>query len=347
MGTEIHNEVRKIQYTGRSTYILSLPKKWISELQLKPGDSVTIARQINNSLSITPTLLNGIHTTEVIAYVKDKGKNTIKRKAISMYLRGFSIINFKTKGERIDPLQRDAIREVVRRNLVGTEIITDSSNIITIQVLLTVSELSVNTAIRRMFLIGSSMHKDVMIALRENNRDLASDVIKSDDEVDRFGLYILRNLFIASQNERVLHEIGLKSPADCLSFSAIVKSLERIADHATKIAQNVLEINDKLPEEIYLRIEEMSKLSLQLLNDAVEAFLRKNYYLADSIVEKSEEVRRIESEIISIIDNDTEYHKFGGNIKLILEHLRRTAEHSFDIAESAMNQTVTEITEVL
>ena len=91
----------------------------------------------------------------------------------------------------------------------------------------------------------------------------------------------------------------------------------------------------------------MSKLSLQLLNDAVEAFLRKNYYLADSIVEKSEEVRRIESEIVSIIDNDTEYHKFGGNIKLILEHLRRTAEHSFDIAESAMNQTVTEITEVL
>ena len=88
MGTEIHNEVRKIQYTGRSTYILSLPKKWISELQLKPGDSVTIARQINNSLSITPTLLNGIHTTEVIAYVKDKGKNTIKRKVYFNVLKG-------------------------------------------------------------------------------------------------------------------------------------------------------------------------------------------------------------------------------------------------------------------
>ena len=53
-----NSEVRKIQYTGRSTYILSIPKKWISEMHLHAGDSVTIVREANHSLSIFPKWLS-------------------------------------------------------------------------------------------------------------------------------------------------------------------------------------------------------------------------------------------------------------------------------------------------
>jgi phosphate uptake regulator len=49
-----NNEVRKIQFTGRSTYILSLPKKRMQEMHLKAGDPVNIIREANNSLSIIP-----------------------------------------------------------------------------------------------------------------------------------------------------------------------------------------------------------------------------------------------------------------------------------------------------
>ena len=73
-----------------------------------------------------------------------------------MYLAGYNIINLKSKTGRILPSQRDAVRDVVRRNLVGTEIIADASEIITIQVLLSLPELSINTAVRRMFLIAAS-----------------------------------------------------------------------------------------------------------------------------------------------------------------------------------------------
>ena len=57
-----------------------------------------------------------------------------------MYLAGYNIINLKAKTGRILPSQRDAVRDVVRRNL-GTEIIADPSEIITIQVLLSLPEL--------------------------------------------------------------------------------------------------------------------------------------------------------------------------------------------------------------
>ncbi|MGN6559053.1 MAG: PhoU domain-containing protein, partial [Candidatus Nitrosocosmicus sp.] len=242
----LNSDIRKIQFTGRSTYILSLPKKWIEEMKLKAGDHVSISRNSNNSLCITPEQekrLNEVVNEASTIVLIDEGPNTLKRKIVSIYLSGYNLINLKSKIGRIQPIQREAVREIVRRSLIGTEIIADSLDIITIQVLLTLPELSVNTAVRRMFLIASSMHRDVIIALKEKNFEIANGVIKSDDEVDRFSLYIMRNLVMATNNERILQEIGLKYPADCLSYRVTVKSIERVADHATRIAIKCLEIN--------------------------------------------------------------------------------------------------------
>jgi len=299
--------------------VLSLPKKWVNELKLKAGDPVTIMREANNSLSIVPNVVRGPSTFEATSFVtSDKSGPTLKRTVVSMYLRGFNVMHLRSKTGTIHPSQRDAIREVVRRNLIGTEIIADSSDMVTIQVLLSLPELSINTAVRRMFLIGSSMHKDAISTLTGDSQELYKTVIKSDDEVDRFSLYVLRNLVIASQNESTLKAIGLKSPADCLSYSAAVRSLERIADHASEIAIKSSLIGT-VPDELRKRI----------------------------VVDKSENITSIEDEIIALIDKDKNPRNYNNvYVKLILEHIRRTAEYSFDIAEAAMNQIVGEVIEI-
>jgi hypothetical protein len=82
--------------------------------------------------------------------------------------------------------------------------------------------------------------------------------------------------------------------------------------------------------------------SLALITDSVEAFLRRDYSLADSIVDKANDTRLVENEVLSLIDN-VEFTSSGSkslNIKLILEGIRRTAEQESDIAEAAMNQTI-------
>lgn len=342
------NEVRKIQFTGKSTYVLSLPKKWVSELHLKPGDPVTIIREPDNTLSIisdiTRSSIEAIDEATV-QVLRDENANSLKRKIVSMYLAGYNIINLKSKLGRINPVQREAAREVVRRNLVGTEIIADSSDLITIQVLITLPELSVNTAVRRMFLLATSMHRDAMTSLTELNTELADAVVKSDDEVDRFSLYILRNLVIATKNERILNDVGLKKTSDCLSYRLAVKSIERIADHASKFAEKSLSIKEKIPLDILENIKKMSDLSLQDLNDSVEAFLRRDYFMADKIVDRKENVQLLENTIISLLDNTdhAEFNQYKIFIKLILEDLRRTAEHASDIAEEALNQTIGEV----
>jgi len=47
-------ETRKIQFTGKSTYIVSLPKQWITDLGLKQGDQVVVDRKGISSLHVTP-----------------------------------------------------------------------------------------------------------------------------------------------------------------------------------------------------------------------------------------------------------------------------------------------------
>ena len=90
----------------------------------------------------------------------------------------------------------------------------------------------------------------------------------------------------------------------------------------------------------------MSKLSLVILNDSVEAFLRKDYYLADGTVDKSATIRTIEDEILTILETEKNTYSNLADVKLILEDIRRTAEYSSDIAEAALNQTIEEIIEL-
>jgi phosphate uptake regulator len=304
---------------------------------------VTLVRENDNSLSIVP--INNGHAeslaeaTAVIA--SSDGESSLRRKVVSMYLAGYNIIHLKLKSGRINPILRDAVRDVARRNLVGTEMIADASDIITLQVLLSLPELSVNTAIRRMYLIASSMHRDAMTALLELNPELAREVIKSDDEVDRFSLYVLRNLVVATQNGRVLREMGLKNPSDCLSYRVAVKSIERVADHACGIAEMATKLKDKIPKETLQKIEKMSYLALTVLGNSVEALLRRDYQLADKTVDEVEGVHPLEEDALTFVERGRD----PASLKLVLEDIRRTAEYASDIAEAALNETIEEVIE--
>lgn len=128
-------------------------------MRLRAGDPVTIVREANNYLSIIPSAVRSPNTVDEANSIvlSTESFTTIKRKVISMYLAGFNIINLKARTGRILPSQRDAVREVVRRNLVGS----DASEKITVQVLLSLPDLSINTAVRRMFLIASNWQKQL------------------------------------------------------------------------------------------------------------------------------------------------------------------------------------------
>lgn len=338
-----NKEVRKIQLTGKSTYVLSLPKKWIKEMDIRAGDPVTLIHEpLSNSLSMLAGNIPSMIGLEgaTINISPNEGPETLKRKVVSVYLAGYSAIHLQVKSGRIGPALREAVRELVRKNLIGTEIIADSSDAITLQVLLSIPELSVSSALKRMYLIASAMHRDAILSVGELNRDLATGVIKSDDEVDRFSLYISRSLVLALHNSLLLEEIGLRSSADCLSYRIAVKSIERIGDHAAAMAERSLEL-EKLPTELLTRISKMSEHALSVFGDSVESILQNDYELADKTVDRSRAIYKLEEDAIAYVKKKRLPH--FDSIRLILEDIRRTAEYASDIAETAINETIHKI----
>jgi phosphate uptake regulator len=68
----------------------------------------------------------------------------------------------------------------------------------------------------------------------------------------------LRNLVIATRNERIAQQIGLRDRSDCLSYRVAVRSIERVADHAAGIADKSLRIKARVPKELFQKMDNMS-----------------------------------------------------------------------------------------
>lgn len=332
-------EVRKIQFTGRSSYILSLPKYWVKEMNLSAGDSVTVSRIDGSSLLITPKSARVEKKPEALVLVNpNDNPSSLVRKIVSIYLIGYGNIQIRSKDGRLTPAQRNAVKNLVRTKLVGTEIVDDSSEKMTLQVLLSLADLSVENAVRRMHLISSSMHKDAVAALAERDAEIAEEVILSDDEVDRFSLYVIRQLKFAVQNQSALEAVGLKDRRDCLGYRLIIKSLERIADHASSIAENVIESKTALSEQVMEKVQEFSVYALETLDDAMLSLLKRDYAIADKVVDVAQQAPKYEKEIIGLAEQFRT--KELSNLRVILEDIRRTAEYAGDIAELVLNLTV-------
>lgn len=336
-------EVRKIQFTGKSTFIVSLPKRWVTRMGLGVGSRLIVMEQ-GESLILTPEGVEGAvaePSEAVIRVSTSDSSDKVVREIISLYLVGYNYISVRALDGRITAVHRNAVKELVRKKLVGVEIVSESPSEVKLQVIISYPELSIEAALRRMCFMASSMHDDALQALKTMNKKLAQEVIQLDDEVDRFGLYIIRQLKAAVQNVKILKSIGLSSPRDCLGYRVIVKFVERIADHAVKIAENLQTLEEKPGEAIIHKFEEMSNFVKAVFQDAITALFKGDYLSAEAVIARSKAIAHLEDEALKLAQGDGV--KSMPAIRMMLESLRRAAEYAGDIAEIVLNLNINKV----
>ena len=334
-------ETRKLQITGGSTYILSLPKPWVTQNQLKKGSALLVREEDDGSLSIAPSKFEKREKQEeaFIRISTNDNPDAVMRTAISAYLAGYNSLHLSAQSQQTLPLKlRNHLKSFARNYLVGTEIVIDTPNDLTLQVLLNYPQLTVQNALSRMAIIASSMHKEAMASLRQLDYVAAKAIIQTDREVNRFGLYIVRLLKIAVSNPRIVKDIGLSNQKECLGYRLIAKSVERTADHATKIAENVLLLRVPVNEKLLERIDQLSNLAISMFEDSMEALFKSDFNLAETVIEKISQIAKLEKEAVLLS------HNVGieetASLRLIIESVRRTAEYASDVAEVVLNQNV-------
>ena len=348
-GEKVDHPVRRIQMTGRGSYVVSIPKRWVEQVAMKKGGSVEFIDQPGQGLLLTPFGQSKLEDEQArcsILIPHDATPDAVARRIISLYLVGYSTIEVYSQSENFSALVRDTIRDVARHKLVGTELINESSKSATLQVLLSFPQLLVPDVSRRMISIRNSMQRDAMQALVKGDRELANQVLKIDDEMDRFSLYIIRQLKWAVQHPALLDRIGLTSPVECLAYRIITRLIERSADHAARVAKNSLSIQHPLNPTILRDVNLLSQTASKMMEAAVRSLFESDYELAESVLTYREKISALETKLVERLLKEKMQAAELSALRLVSESLRRIGEYATDIAEVVLNLTVQKSLEV-
>jgi phosphate uptake regulator len=283
----IKMNIRRIQKTGTSTMTVSLPKDWINDHGLKAGDAVIIEVLPDGTLTLDPTVEKKEKKLAISILIDNsESEEHLGRKLIGAYLAGYGNIQVKSKsGERI-PLELKRTVKEFSNMMIGPEVIEETSDAIVLHDLSDPTELPQRKCVKRMQLIVSSMHSDSMIAFETKDDTLARDVINRDSEVDRLYWMVVKQYDLILTDRKLAERIGI-GPYEGLSLMLVARALERIGDHAEKIAKNTLsaiEVGKLTGQD--MKIGDLSSSSLKVLEESMNAFFALDVEAANKAIDQ-------------------------------------------------------------
>ncbi len=322
-----------MQVTGGSTYTVSLPKDWATANDVEAGSVVEFHSE-EDLLLLSPRREEE-RTEGTLDITGLEDEHELTRAVMTMYVSGFDVIRLETT--RITAAQRRVIREATQ-GLVGLEVIEETSERVVLRDLLDSSELSVHNAITRMRLVSLTMLEDAVEALIEHDDDLAQDVMERDDDVDRLWYMVSRVFRTVLRNPTAATEIGF--PRDtCFDFQSSARQLERVADHATKIADLALEL-EEVPDSAVGPLRALHEEAATVPEMAMDALLTDDPEeatdLATSARARIDDVdgkaREVDKEIRELDPGTAQ------GLGLVVDSLSRTADYGGNIAENALQK---------
>ncbi len=317
-----NSTTRKIQITGGSTYIVSLPPEWIKKHNLRKGSEIII-NEDDSDLIISSSGRESPEVAKKLTINEKIDESALQRILTSMYISSFDTLAINTKDK-----MTNAIRENIKKFskiVMGAEIIEETSHTIVIQNVLNTKTFPLSKALRRMSLNVSTMIEDTIKGIKEFDDDLLDNVIERDDEVDRYQWYVYREV-----RNRCEYEDSN------VFYLVLSRILERIADHAVNIC-NLVKGRNTFTRRDGL-ISGLS-LSLSIYNEAMEAFYAKNFKPLNDIINRKNEVIKMKYQLINdLMDN--------ASLNSVSEEISRIGLYGTDIAELTMDLIMAQQSEI-
>jgi phosphate uptake regulator len=330
-------ETRKLYMTGGSTYVVSLPKKWVKKSGLKRGDSVVVVEQ-EGSIIIEPGMVERGPKKISIDVTDVPSIDALERLIIAYYLVGFDTIEIRLNGE--DNLDyKKGIRKILKF-LIGVEIVEDVGDSVTMEILLDHKRMPTVDVLKRMHIINKSMLSDLVRAFDEGNLDLARDVIYREREIDRLYFLVVRQLKSAARYSEVSDKLGITHQRDSLGFRIVIKSFERIADHLEGILANYIKLAEIEKKPDMMEFSNLATLVLGVYDGAVSAMFNQDQKLLDKVFKEDKEIDREHTRLSNNLFEMKKDVRTSLIRKKILDSIARISGYSTDIAEIAINMSV-------
>jgi phosphate transport system protein len=173
-------------------------------------------------------------------------------------------------------------------------------------------------------------------ALFERSIEQADEVCANDDRIDALEMQV---------DEMAIRLLALQQPmARDLRFITtamrVSNDLERVGDHAVNIARDVKYLTDAPPFPVLPEIEEMVRLSTDMLADALDAFVRGDIQRAQEIIERDDRVDELHENnfriLLTHMMEDPRKITAGMDLLLISGNLERIADLATNICEDVI-----------
>lgn len=178
-----------------------------------------------------------------------------------------------------------------------------------------------------------------IIALRERNIEIARTIITRDDQVDHLESKIERHC---------LSLFALQQPlaADLRLIGASLKmltDLERIADHASDIAELTIRLAGAPAVSVPSGIFVMAEKTRNMLRMALDAFVRQDTGLAEAVCKADDEVDDLFTALVldrvNVMKADATKVEASIDLMFIIKYLERMGDHATNIAEWVIYNT--------
>ncbi len=339
MGSMTRVESRKVQLTGGGTYVVSLPKDWVKAHSIGKGSEVIIEVLPDNSLRITPKsgALVSLPSTAEISVTSCSSIGKVIRGLVSYYVVGFDTISINFPPTPECSRIVSGVKEFVDKRMIGVEVVEESMNSITLQCLTKYTAIPVTTAFKRMVRAADYMLQDVIDSLSSLREDVLSRVIEMDDIVDRFYLFVLRQLNAVILGIMPPSDLNLRSYFEAASLRMAAKFIERVGDHAQAIASEMLRVKARVPSNLLPTIKDLIERARKTFLRASKTLLKYDTEEAHEIIDEVLRSRELEDVIIKEALESVEDATTAVLIKRLTESARRIMEYAADISEVVIN----------
>jgi phosphate transport system protein len=305
---------RKVIQIADSTQLISLPRKWAQQHEIKKGDELEITeegKRLIVSAEKSPELksidinLSGLDRTSILYVIR------------SAYKMGYDEIHLKfsnptAKHYRIDKDEKviSIIHEEVNR-LTGIEIIQQKEDFCVIKQLSTVSSSELDTALRRVLLLLKDIITDFCKGMEKNDKVLVETVEEKHDSITKFVSFCLR----------LLNKYGYQDSSKTSVLYHIISNIDKIVDAIKYSARDFMRYDGKIKKETLDVANE--------IRDSVvyycDLFYKFDFKGASELYKKRD---------IVLKDIENAYRKIPNKELSILEKLESTLELITDITES-------------
>src|SRR4030066_1874430 len=352
---------RRVQSTGRGSFIISLPKEWVQDIGLKRGGEIAFNVQPDSSLILVPRKLRERGTEADEAKLKEycvnvnpkEGSESTLRMIRALYAIGADIIRVRFKNAEDAEKYKTEIKNFARDTFLGSEIIDETPVEVTLQILIRHSEFPIEKAVRRMAIVALSANKDAIAALKNRSTSLFESVINAHNDVNRLGLYIVRQLKYGIERN-MFRELGFKTPKEFLLYRIAVNDIENIGENALNIINHLgtfqkmiddemLFIKEPMDEEIFSQLIHFNNVAHQLFEDSIKAMFKREYKDAEKLISKREAFAPLENELIMLMSSKKLDPNVASVLMLIFDSSRRIMDYSRNMAELTLNRTVEDL----